>query len=522
MKRILLLLIALCTLTPLVAKQPRLVVQIVVGSMRAGDLERYSANFTEGGFRLLMERGAYYPTAAYDFQQTISPVTLSTLATGAMPSMHGVIGDRWWDYTTGMPVDLTDGRRGAGGYNLVVPTLAETLKHHHPKAHAVSLALDATSAIVMGGKEGEVYWIDAAECEWASSLYYLSSTPEWIARSNREGYNLSYLLPDWRQLLDKKAYLNTRHNDIRLSIEGKRSTPNLKPRRIDVPLSDYITRMRHTPAGNSVVLGFAKQAIANFELGKDEVPDLLNITLDASRYIHRTYGPESIEVEDMYYRLDKDLADFLTFLHAQVPAEECVVVLTSDHGTSASYDLNEESPADRFNVQQFRVIINGFLNVRYGQGSWVLGYRERAIYLNHNLIYERNLNLEEVQNEVAIFAMQFSGVSHAQAATALRSSYFGSGYAQRMQQSFYPRRSGDVLLNLEPGLIEEVDGVYSASGSMYGYDRHVPLILHGDHIGARTIRREASMTDVAPTLARLMGIPAPGAAEGETLTEIVD
>lgn len=522
MKQLLTILIALATILPSVAKEPRLVVQIVVGSMRAGDLDRYEANFTDGGLRLLMERGAYYPAAAYDFQQTLSPVTLSTLATGSMPSMHGIIGDRWWDYTTNLPVDLIDGRRGEGGYNLVVPTLAETLQRHHPKARTVSLALDAQSAILMGGKRGEVFWIEQSECEWASSLYYINSTPEWIARSNREGYNLSYLLPDWRQLLDKKRYINTRHNDIRLSIEGKRSAPNLKPRRVDVPLSDYITRMRHTPAGNSVVLGFAKQAIANFALGQDEIPDLLNITLDASRYIHRTYGPESIEVEDMYYRLDKDLADFLTFLFAQVPAEECIVVLTSDHGTSPSFDLNEEAPQDRFNAQQFRVIINGFLNVRYGQGSWVLGYRDRAIYLNHNLIYERNLNLEELQNEVAIFAMQFSGVSHAQAATALRSSFFGSGYARRMQNSYYPRRSGDVLLNLEPGLIEEVDGVCSSSGSMYGHDRRVPLILYGDHIGARRINREADMAAVAPTLARLMGIPAPEAAESNPLTEIVD
>ncbi|MBQ5653393.1 MAG: alkaline phosphatase family protein, partial [Alistipes sp.] len=221
-------------------------------------------------------------------------------------------------------------------------------------------------------------------------------------------------------------------------------------------------------------------------------------------------------------RLDKELADFLTFLFAQVPQEECLVVLTSDHGTSPSFDLKEEQPADRFNVQQFRVIVNGFLNVRYGTGNWVLGYRNQSIYLNHNLIYERNLRLDEVQNEVAIFAQQFGGVSHALAASALRTSYFGNGYARRMQNSFYPRRSGDVILNLQPYYIEEQEMVRSTSGSMYGYDTRVPLIFFGTKIGPRQIHREADMTSVAPTLARLMQIAEPEASEGDALEELID
>ena len=519
MKRFFLLRTALFACTLVEAKSPRLVVQIVVGAMRAGDLERYADNFTEGGFKRLMEGGAYFTEGRYDYQQTTTPVSLATLSTGAMPSMHGVIGDRWWDYTTGIPVDLTDGRRGAGGYHLVVPTLAETLSQHSPESKSVSLALEPTSAIVMGGRKGNIFWIEPTEAEWTTSLYYTSSMPEWMARSNREGYNLSYLLPDWRQILPKDKYHNTRHSDIRLVIDGKR-TAQTAPRRAKA--ETYGDRLSYTPAGNSVVLGMAKQVIAQYELGKDTKCDLLNLYFDSSRHINRIYGPESIEVEDMYYRLDKELADFLTFLFAQVPQEECLVVLTSDHGTSPSFDLKEEQPADRFNVQQFRVIVNGFLNVRYGSGNWVLGYRDQAIYLNHNLIYERNLRLDEVQNEVAIFAQQFGGVSHALAASALRTSYFGNGYARRIQNSFYPRRSGDVMLNLQPYYIEEQEMVRSSSGSMYGYDTRVPLIFFGTKIGPRQIHREADMTSVAPTLARLMQIAEPEASEGDALEELID
>ena len=127
-----------------------------------------------------------------------------------------------------------------------------------------------------------------------------------------------------------------------------------------------------------------------------------------------------------------------------------------------------------------------------------------------------------MQNEVAIFAMQFSGVSHALAASAMRTSYFGSGYARRMQNSFYPRRSGDVILNLMPGWIEVRDRCWSMSGSMYGYDTEVPLLFYGKGAGPLRVNRRVEMTSVAPTLARLAGIPEPPAAEGDPLEEIVD
>ena len=196
-----------------------------------------------------------------------------------------------------------------------------------------------------------------------------------------------------------------------------------------------------------------------------------------------------------------------------------LVVFTSDHRTSPSYDAGREE-ADRFNARQFEVIVNGFLNVRYGMGNWVLEYEDKCLYLNHNLVYEKDLSLADIQNEVATFAMQFRGVSHALSATAMRTSYFGSGYARKMQNSFYPRRSGDVILNLMPGWIEEQERCWSMSGSMYGYDTEVPLVFYGKGAGMQRVNRRVDMTAVAPTLARLAGIREPAASEGGVFEEI--
>ncbi|MDE6710990.1 MAG: alkaline phosphatase family protein, partial [Alistipes sp.] len=429
---------------------------------------------------------------------------------------HGVIGSRWQDYTDNKTVWLTDGRQGPGPYHLIAPTIGEALLRYLPGSRCVTVAAEAESAVVMGGRTEQVYWLDPQHCGWATSYYYAPELPEWIVRSNRERYNLSFVGTPWRMLYDRNSYRNTRRWDIAAS--GRSREPQGTGRlRLD---SDY-ERLLYTPAGNTAVLAFAKQAIAQCRLGSDTVPDLLNICLDASRRITEAYGPESIEVEDMYCRLDRDLADFLTYLFAQVDEKEVLVILTSDHGTSPSYDLAAPA-ADRFNARQFEVIVNGFLNVRYGAGSWVTDYSSNCIWLNHNLIYERGLDLADVQNEVAIFAMQFGGVSHALAATAMRTSYFGSGYARRLQNSFYPRRSGDVVLNLMPGWIEERDRCHSSSGSMYGYDTEVPLLFYGAEIAPQRIRRTVEMTSVAPTLARLLEISEPAASEGEPLQEIAE
>ena len=518
--RLFLLLIAALTAFRTAPAQPRLIVQIVVGSMRAGDLDRYAANFGEGGFRRLTERGTIYTDARYDYLQTTTPVSLATLATGAMPSTHGVIGPRWVDYTTNRIVELTDGRQGPGAYHRIAPTLAETLLQQAEGSQAVTVAAEAASAVVMAGRGGAAFWLDSLRCDWVTSPYYAAELPEWIVRSNRERYNLSYIGLEWRSLLEKERYLNTRRNDIVLSGRNPKKD-GARSGAARLKLTGDFERMLYTPAGNSAVLGLAKQAIAQYRLGADDTPDLLNICLDTPRRIAEAYGPESVELEDMYYRLDRDLADFLTYLFAQVRDGDAVVVLTSDHGSSPSFDAGP-APAERFNARQFEVIVNGFLNVRYGMGNWVLGYEERSLWLNHNLIYERGLDLSEVQNEVATFAMQFDGVSHALSSTAMRTSYFGSGYARLMQNGFYPRRSGDVVLNLMPGWIEERDGVVSASGSMYGYDTHVPLIFYGKGIAAQRVRRQVGMTAVAPTLARLAGIDAPTASDGEVLPEAAE
>ena len=525
------------TLRTTAAEPPRLVVQIVVGSMRAEDLSRYAGNYGEGGLRRLLDGGTVFADSRYDYQQTTTPVSLATLTTGANPSVHGIVAERWIDYVNNNVVELIKDRSAMGidcdagigdcsPRNLVAPTLGESLQQSSPKSLVATVALDPASAVVAGGYTRNVFWMDAPRANWITSSFYAETLPVWARKYNLSREILGYIPFAWELKYPRERYRNSQSTVIDLNkpehLRRKRHRlTSVEPEKPAPNVPSGIERMLYTPSGNAVTLAFAKQLLTQMRLGKDTAPDLLNICLDAPRRIAESYGPESIEVEDMYYRLDEELAQFLNYLYAQIAPEEVVVVLTSDHGTSPSFDTGHEE-SDRFNTRQFEVIVNGFLNVRYGMGDWVLEYEDKCVYLNHNLIYERGLDLAEVQNEVAIFAMQFRGVSHALSATAMRTSYFGSGYARKMQNSFYPRRSGDVILNLMPGWIEEQERCWSSSGSMYGYDTQVPLVFYGVGVGPQRIKRRVDMTAVAPTVARMLEITEPAASEGEVLPEIID
>ncbi|MCD7969596.1 MAG: alkaline phosphatase family protein [Alistipes sp.] len=511
--------------------RPRLVVNVVVSQMRYDYLLRFGHNMSDHGFKKFLNQGLVYADARYNFMQTITPATLATLTTGADPSMHGVVSTRWIDYTLNTTINLLDDNTvngldcdaGIGRYSprqLTVPTLGDRLREQHPDSKVITLAVDPVSAVIMGGFTSDTYWIDDTRGNWISSTYYMPQLPDWVERYNSLRIVSQYLDYNWMPEKPRDRYVNSVFSEFDFKSEGRfkriMSFNFLKRKGINRDYAGVFT----TPAGNSLVTEFAKQAIIYEVLGKTEGrTDLINICYDTPRYAGEIYGGESMEIEDMFYRLDAEIADLVNFIQAQVGSEHVVIVLTSDHGASDSYDYGDQ-PRDRFNAAQFKVIVNGFMNTQYGPGDWVIDYYDRQLYLNRNLVYTKSLSLEEVQNRVAAFVLQFRGVSHVLTSTAMQSSFFSGSYAEKMQNSFYPRRSGDLTINLMPGWIEEIEGHRTAAGSMYEYDTHVPLMLLGPRFYGQRVPNTVNMRDVAPTLARIMGISRPIASEGEPLEEV--
>lgn len=516
---------------------PRLVVNIVVGAMRAGDIDRYRALFGDDGFVKLADDGVNFTSANYNFHQTITPTSLATLSTGALPSAHGVVGQVWWEYILGDKVDLIADKgvknldyniRDAGysAHKLVAQTLSEALISANPKSQSASVAIDPQSAIMMCGAEGGTpYWIDRLTCEWGSSTAFMKSLPGWVSFYNKSAIMNEIIHEKWISMLPKRFYVNTYSSRLKSKSEDDKYEADIlsKGSSREAQLATKYEQISHTPVGNKLILEYAKQVVENMNLGGDEHPDILNIYFDPARNIAQRYGASSVETEDMLHSLDYDLGSFMRFINKRIPAGEVVYVLTSDHGISPTYGDDQE-PKGKFNSSQFIVLTDSFLRARYGEeGNWILGYNARNLYLNHELIYQRNLSISEVQNEVASFALQFRGVAHALTASALRNGYFAGGYGAKMQNSFYPRRSGDIILNFMPGWIDDIEGVRADAGSTYNYDTHVPLMILGEgYFIRKTIKRDVKMESVAPTIAHILQIESPIASDGKAIDEIVD
>lgn len=509
--------------------KPRLVVNIIVGSLRASDLERYKDNFTEGGFKRLMREGAYFTNAEYGYLHTSTAAGLATISTGAQPSVHGIVGDRWWNYVDSSNVELIKDSKshsvefstGSGNYSprlLIAPTIGDMLLNADEQSHQYTIAVDAHSAIVLNGKRGVAFWAESNQTHWTTSSFYRTSLPEWITNYNRHDTNNFYALTRWTPLYDAAKYLNS---EIAV-VEGitNKSTSLISEVNLRLASTPY-GRMRYTPAGNTMLFEFASSMVALEKLGQDTSPDILNICLDPARYIAQTYGPESIEYEDMLYRLDKDLEEFLRFIYAQVESPQSIlVVLSADHGTSPSYNPAGKNDKERFNTRQMEVIVNAFLGAKYGSDSYVLGYANNAIYLNHTLINSKKLSIDALREEVAVFMLQLRGVATAVSTSSLRNTSFESGRNHLMQQGFYPSRSGDVVIDFMPEWIVEDSEYRSASMAGYRYDREVPLLIYGGGIAAQRIERKVDISEVAPTIAHILDIESPWGSEQEAIKEI--
>lgn len=510
-------------------RRPRLVINIVVSSMRASDLDRYAANFTDGGFERLRNGGAYFTNAHLGYLNTSTPTGLATISTGAQPSEHGVVGYHWWNFVDGTRVELINDKKsysvdfstGSGNYSpyrLVAPTLGDMLTADDMRNKQVTIAIDAASAITMNGKSGVAYWAETNQTHWTTSSAYTDQLPKWVKEYNRCDTNSYYTLARWTTLHNATLYRNDEVAVVE-GISGK-STRLLSDINLNLA-KDLYGKMRYTPAGNTMLLKFAASVIAQEKLGADDAPDILNICLDTPRYVAETYGPESMEYEDMLYRLDRDLEEFLRYAYAQVrDTSDIVVVLCSDHGTSPSYNPVGGDERERFNTRQMEVIVNAFLGAQHGSDDYILGFANNAIYLNHTLIRDKGLSIDAIRDEVAVFVLQLRGVATARSTTALRNTSFEEGRGRMMQRSFYATRSGDIVLDLLPGWIIENSDYRSTSLSGYSYDSHIPLVIYGGGIEAQTIERETDISQIAATISHLLGIDTPWAASGRRIVEI--
>ena len=516
------------------SEKPKLVIGIVIDGMRYDYIYRYWNNFKDNGFKKLINEGTFCKNANYNYLFTQSSVGYATISTGAMPSSHGIIANKLYQRSNGKLISCTldkqvhcigsDCDNGSmSPKNLLTSTLADELNlSNNHKSKIISISMNANDAILSGGHTANAaYWFDKKNGNWVTSSFYMDSLPTWVVDFNKKKIPNIYLDRQWNPILPVEQYTegDTQGNSQRIGFYKKSGFPydllKLKKK------SKNYEILKNTPFGDTYTKDFAIATILNEKLGKDNYPDILTVGFSATENISNECGPNSIELEDAYIRLDREIAHFLSFIEDNIGKNNVLIFLTSDHGTSYAPQtlINNKIPAGYFDSDRALLLLRTYMNAVYGSGNWIKAYYDKSIYLDRNLIEDSQLSLQDVQTKVAQFLIQFSGVANTITATTLENTDFSKGIFKKMQNSFNQERSGDVIINLEPAWIEK--GNYVAqSNSPYNYDTHVPLIWYGWKIKRSTLNRNVLINDIAPTIANFLNIAQPNACSGNVINDI--
>lgn len=536
--------------------KPRLILQITVDQLR-GDLPtRYFDELGQGGFRYLLEQGIHYNNAHHTHANTETIVGHTTLATGANPSAHGMVGNLWFDRAAGRTVYniedpdysmLTEGA-GVDGDTEIDPTQrAATSDGRSPRtiltttfgdelyaetagrAKVFGVSIKDRGAVSMAGHSGKAFWFSKAAGRFVTSNYYYDAYPEWVGDWNAKGLPQSYSGKSWTLLNPIDTYMFGDRDDQAWEPDFG-GFSNTFPHPLTTVDDKYFTTfLTLSPAGDEITADFAKALIDAEGLGDDEITDFLGVSFSVTDYVGHFFGPSSLESEDNLMHLDRTLADLLAYVDQEVGLDNTLIVLSADHGAPEAPGYLAElgslggyvSPDDWDTTAAVDRI-----RTRFGiTGPIIEGYDHPYLYLSETVRSDDSIDQTALETAIAQELTGFEGVAYAVPSTRLREgSLPENALTQAVLNNYHPDRSGDIYVVFQPGwFINDMDGlsVTVTHGSPWRYDTYVPIIFAGFGIQPQTVSRRVHTVDVALTLATIARTVPPSGAAGEVLLEVL-
>jgi len=519
--------------------KPKLILQITVDQLR-GDLPtRYYDRLGEGGFRYLLDNGVVFNNAHHAHANTETIVGHVTLATGAHPSEHGMIGNIWFDRETGKttyniedpdyhllsegadidadteidPTQKAASSDGRSPASILTTTFSDELSSLTAgKAKVFGISVKDRGAVSMAGHSGKAFWFSKSTNEFVTSSYYYKKYPQWVVDWNAKKLPEQYSGKAWELMHPLAGYGRT--------FPHKFNTSDNKY---------YSTYLTVSPAGDELTLEFAKAAINAEQIGSDDITDFLGVSFSATDYIGHFFGTSSLESEDNILRLDRTLANLFAFIDEKIGLDNTLIVLSADHGAPeapgylksmgiptgyVSPDTWDKKPAIDRIKRKFGI-----------KGKLIEGYDHPYIYLSNEVIGNSKIDLLAIEKAIVDELVRFPGVSTAVSSIALARGVVADTFLTRaMTNNYHPKRSGNVYVVFEPGwFINNLDGLSVAvvHGSPWPYDTFVPIIFAGYGIKPLTVSRKVHTVDVASTLANIVGAKPPSGASGEVLLEVL-
>jgi predicted AlkP superfamily pyrophosphatase or phosphodiesterase len=530
--------------------QINLVLQITVDGLRGDLIGRYGSAFGDGGFALLLRKGVVYSNAQYGHANTETIVGHTTLATGAQPADHGMIGNVWYDRDSGElayniedpahsilptrehaatgaqvdPSQLAARTKGRSPVSILASTFSDELANHYGgRSRIFAVGGKDRSAVSMAGHGGKAFWFSTDTGDFVTSTFYYDAYPAWAKDWNARRQSEAQAGKTWDLLGDEAGYVMAGHDDRPFEVDLKgygRVFPHAFGE-VTHPL--FNTRIMVSPVGDQLALDFAKALIAGEKLGTGEAPDYLSISFSSVDAVNHFFGPSSLENEDIVRQLDKTLADLFAYVDEVIGLENVLIVLSADHGMA---EMPEHMAAQGMAVgriydDQIVAAANQAASDALGIEAAVKRFFRPYLYLDADVIEQSGLTTTAVEHAIASALTDMKGIALAVGRSALDTMQ-DTPLLQRIRNNSHPSRSGDIYVVQEPYWFLFGKGPIGVMhGSPWRYDTFVPIIFMGPGIAPANIYREVSPVDVAPTLSAILGVKMPSSASGTVLEEVI-
>jgi hypothetical protein len=498
--------------------QPRVVVILVVDQLRADMLERHYREFRPDGFRLLLDRGAWFTNCYYEYANTETAPGHATIGSGAYTLGHGIIGNEWYDphrqrFVSSVEDDATTNLGApvagfsASPRNLLTDTIGDELKlATGGRARVFGVALkDRAAVLPVGFAADAAYWIDQDSGAWITSSYYLPQAPAWVVAFNHSPAAAQYLNREWKDDAGK-TLLST-------ASDGKRGS--------------FFRAVGPTPFANDYTFDFVRALIENEHVGSGPATDLLSISLSAHDILGHRFGPDSPEERAMVLALDRELAGFFAYLAERFGAGNVVIALTADHGVAPlpAYARKLRVPAASFNAGDWAPQINAELSTRLARAGdtrpatvpYVLKVDYPRAFLNAEAFTQAGVKEADAERMVGEALVRRGARGYVTRAQLAAGEIPNSVFAGKYRNSYSPLPGWYVFVTPPPFVLGSPSG--TGHGLPYAYDAHVPLAFYGPQFKPGVYRQPAEPVDLAVTLSSLLGINQPASATGRVLWE---
>lgn len=518
--------------------RPKLVVGIVVDQMRWDFLYRYYNRYKpNGGFRRMLDKGFTCENTFIPYAPTVTACGHTCIYTGSVPAVHGITGNAWYDKLKRRSVYCTEDTsvhtigapEGVNGKqsprNMLTTTICdELMMATNFRSKVIGIAIKDRGGILPAGHSATAaYWYDSRNGNWITSGFYgMTQLPAWVQEFNSRKLADAYYKTGWSTLYPLATYTQSTADE-----KPYESTPfGAAVKGFPYDLSGYAGTnygvLPSTPFGNSMTFEMAKAAVKGEGLGKDSITDFLAVSFSSPDYVGHSFGPNSIETEDTYLRLDQELGELFRFLDATVGAGQYTAFLSADHGVANVPGFMQEHrlpglPADDAPIMAEMAPL---LKQQFGADKLIVSSYNYQVHLDHKLMDSLKIDAMAVKKWIAAYMEKKEPIARAFILDEVMLEPMPLKIREMIANGYYPTRSGDIQFILKPHYI---DG--GARGTTHGlwnpYDAHIPLLWYGWGIKPGKLNRETYMTDIAPTLAALLRIQMPGGCIGQVIPEVL-